>query len=291
MGKFVGKITDTLGLTDIKGTQDRANQSAAAQAAAAREAAEMARFRPYNITTALGGVRFGDQTADITYNPALARYRDQLFGLAGSELPVDVEAARAAEYDRLVAGSRRSLEEQTAALGSGLFRSGRQGLDIYGANPEMRAFASSLADRELALRQAAEQQIAGRIAQSTGLFTSGLGVEQAMLQPLEIGANLGGRQAQAGAAAGQLLGTGLTASALTQQRGGDAASGQLTGFTNQLLGAALGKWMLSGNNSGGGLFGGGSSGGQGYFGGITPPAASSASIYGPTNYSLAGGRL
>ncbi len=250
MGKFVGKITDTLGLTDIKGTQDRANQSAAAQAAAAREAAEMARFRPYNITTALGGVRFGDQTADITYNPALARYRDQLFGLAGSELPADLEAARAAEYDRLVAGSRRSLEEQTAALGSGLFRSGRQGLDIYGANPEMRAFASSLADRELALRQAAEQQISNRVAQSTGLFTSGLGVEQAMLQPLEIGANLGGRQAQAGAAAGQLLGTGLTASALTQQRGGDAASGQLTGFMNQMLGAALGSF----GGGGGSLF-------------------------------------
>ena len=290
MGKFVGKITDTLGLTDIQGTQDRANQSAAAQAAAAREAAELAKFKPYNITSALGGVRFGPQTAEIIYNPALARYRDQLFGLAGSELPADLEAARAAEYDRLVSGSRRALEEQTAALGSGLFRSGRQGFDIYGANPEMRAFASGLMDRELALRQSAEQQIANRVAQSTGLFTSGLGVEQAMLQPLDIGASLGGRAAQAGAAAGQLLGTGLTASALTQQRGGDAASAQLTGFTNNLLNAALGKWMLGGSG-GGGLFGGGGGGGQGYFGGITPPAPSSASIYGPTNYSLVGGRL
>jgi len=288
MGKVVSGITDAIGLTDIKGTQKRADQAAAAQTEAgriqlqiAREAAEGAKFKPYNITTALGGVRFGDQTADITYDPKLAAYRDRLFGLAASELPEDLAAARAAEYERLVAGSRGALEQQTAALGTGLFRTGRQGLDIYGANPEMRAFAAGLSDRELALRQAAEQQIAGRIAQSTGLFTSGLGVENALMQPLEIGANLGGRQAQAGAAAGQLLGQGgqlygqsLQASALTQQRGGDAASAQLTGFMNQMLGAALGSF----GGGGGGLFGGGSSGG-GYFGGISPRPSAPASIY------------
>lgn len=176
-----------------------------AQIEAARIAADAAKFRPYNISTALGGVRFGDQTVDITYNPALAKYRERLFGLATSTLPEDIRAAEEEEYRRLVAGSRGALEQQTAALGSGLFRSGRQGLDIYGANPELRAFAAAQMDRELALRQAAEQQIANRIAQSTGLFTSGVGVEQAMLQPLDIGAQLGGRQAQAGAAAGQLI--------------------------------------------------------------------------------------
>lgn len=277
MGKFVGKITDTLGLTDIQGTQDRANQAAAAQAAAANRAADMATFKPYNITTALGGVRFGPQTADITYDPELARYRDALFGLATTGLPEDIRAAEDAEYRRLVEGSRGALEQQTAALGQGLFRSGRQGLDIYGANPEMRAFAASLMDRELALRQAAESQIANRLAQSTGLFTSGLGVEQAMLQPLEIGANLGGRAAQAGANAGQLLSTGLSASALTQQRGGDAASAQLTGFMNQMLGAAIGSF--GGGGGGGGLFGGGGvmAGGSG----LRVPSAPSApaSIY------------
>lgn len=278
MGKFVGKITDAVGLTDIEGTQDRANQAAAQQAAAARQAAEMAKFKPYNITTALGGVRFGDQTADIIYDPELARYRDALFGLATTGLPQDLRAAEDAEYRRLVEGSRGALEQQTAQLGQGLFRSGRQGLDIYGANPEMRAFASSLMDRELALRQAAENQIANRLAQSTGLFTSGLGVEQAMLQPLEIGANLGGRAAQAGANAGQLLSTGLSASALTQQRGGDAASAQLTGFMNQMLGAAVGSF--GGGGGGGSLFGGGGGGMAGGSGLRVPGAPSApASIY------------
>lgn len=268
MGKVVSGITDALGLTDVKGTQERADRAAAAQARAARDAAEMARFKPYNISSALGSVRFGDQTVDINYNPALARYRDALFGLAATGLPQDLRAAEEEEYQRLLAGSRGALEQQTAQLGQGLFRSGRQGLDIYGANPETRAFAASLMDRELALRQAAEAQIANRIAQSTGLFSSGAGVEATLMQPLELGANLGGRAAQAGAQAGQLLSQGLQASALTQQRGGDAASAQLTGFMNQALNAAIG-----------------SMGGSGGFGGFRMPNFGTASIYNTNPFS------
>jgi hypothetical protein len=213
-----------------------ASKGADAQVRAAQLAAEAARFTPYNITTALGGVRFGDQTADITYNPQLARYRDQLFGLAGSTLPEDIRAAEEEAYRRLVAGSRGALEQQTAALGTGLFRTGRQGLDIYGANPEMRAFAAGLSDRELALRQAAEQQIANRIAQSTGLFTSGVGVEQALMAPLDIGAQLGGRQAQAGAVAGQLLGTGLSNAANLRMQGDIMGSSMRYNALNDILG-------------------------------------------------------
>lgn len=290
MGKFVGKLTDAIGLTDIKGTQERANQAAAAQMQSSRDqieaakiAAEMAKFKPYNITTALGGVRFGKQRADITYNPELAAYRDRLFSLASTILPEDIRSAEEEEYRRLVEGSRSALEQQTAALGQGLFRSGRQGLDIFGANPELRAFAAAQMDRELGLRQAAEQQIANRIAQSTGLFTSGAGVEATLMQPLELGANLGGRAAQAGAQAGQLLSSGSQAAArmaanaaLTQQQGGNAASQQLTGFMNQVLGAAAGRYMSQGS-----LFGGGSSGGGGgYFGGIgQQPVSAPSSIY------------
>lgn len=224
-----------------RSAQKAAQAGADAQIQAAQIAADAAKFRPYNISTALGGVRFGDQTADITYDPALARYRDRLFGLATSTLPEDIQAAQEAEYRRLVEGSRGALEQQTAALGTGLFRTGRQGLDIYGANPELRAFAAAQMDRELALRQAAEQQIANRIAQSTGLFTSGVGVEQAMLQPLEIGAQLGGRSAAAGAVqADALLRGGMSAAQMRTQ-------GSLVGpslFANNL--SSLGQQYLQG---------------------------------------------
>jgi hypothetical protein len=265
MGKVVGKITDAVGLTDIEGTRKRGEKSAAEM----RAAAELAKFKPYNITTALGGVRFGPQTVDINYNPELAAYRDRLFGLAGTLLPQNIEAEKEAEYQRLVAGSRGALEQQTAALGTGLFRTGRQGLDIYGANPETRAFASALMDRELAMRQAVEQQIANRIAQSTGAFTSGFGVEQAMLAPIDIGAGLGTRSSQAGFNAAQVLSN----AARTQQQAGDVASGQLTSFMNKALGAAMGAAGMPGG------FGGGGAGGQGYFGGISPGPSTPASIY------------
>jgi hypothetical protein len=245
-----------------------ASTGAAGQVQAAEIAAESARFKPYNITTALGGVRFGDQTADITYNPQLARYRDQLFGLAGSTLPEDIRAAEEAEYQRLVAGSRGALEQQTAALGTGLFRTGRQGLDIYGANPEMRAFAAGLSDRELALRQAAEQQIADRIAQSTGLFTSGVGVEQALMAPLDIGAQLGGRQAQAGAVAGQLLGTGLSNAARTQMQGDIMGSSLRYNALNDILGNRQIQQGI-----------------QGLFGNMYMPNFNTASIYNTNPFS------
>lgn len=197
-----------------------AEKGAAGQVEAARIAADAARFTPYNITTALGGVRFGDQTADILYNPQLAAYRDKLFGLATSTLPEDIQQAEALAYEQQRRSAERLFNQQTAALGTGLFRTGRQGLNVFGAQPETRAFAAAMSDQELALRMAAQQEVANRVAQSTGLFQSGLGVENALLQPLEIGANLGGRAASAGAVqANALLQGGLSAAQLRTQGG------------------------------------------------------------------------
>ena len=245
MGDVINAVGDIFGFGPASKAADAtryaADVGAAGAAEAARIAADAAKFRPYNITTALGGVRFGDQTANINYNPELAAYRDRLFGLARSTIPMDIRAAEEDEYRRLVEGSRGALEQQTAALGTGLFRTGRQGLDIFGANPEMRAFAAGLSDRELALRQAAEQQIANRIAQSTGLFTSGVGVEQAMLQPLEIGAQLGGRSAAAGAVAADALLKGNLAA--TQARSqGILQSGLMSAQSQQGMFSALPTW-------------------------------------------------
>lgn len=209
----------------------QASKSAASKAAGAQErsaqiAAEAAKFTPYNITTALGGAQFGDGTVDINYNPELAAYRDRLFSMATGILPEDIRAAEEEEYQRLVAGGRSALEQQTAQLGTGLFRTGRQGLNVFGAQPELRAFSSSLLDRENQLRQAARTEVANRIAQSTGLATSGFGVETALLQPLSLGAELGGRAMQGGIAGAQLLG----------QAGSQAAQTRLAG---SLVGPSL----------------------------------------------------
>jgi hypothetical protein len=135
-----------------------------------------------------------------------------------------------------------------------------------------RAREQQRAADALAAEQAAQQQIqfgsglfglgAQQLGQQYAIPTQALGPLQSYLgtvgtieemgqQPFKLGLAVGGA-AQPGATAGaQLLQSGLSSAAATQQRAGDAASGQLTGFMNQMLGAAMG--------AAGGGFGGGSS--------------------------------
>jgi hypothetical protein len=256
MGKAVGSLTDAIGLTDIKGTRERGEQAAAAQAAAAREAAELAKFKPYSVTTRLGRGVFdaNTQTASMDYNPELAAYRDRLFALAPQLLPADIRQAEIDEYNALRSGSQRGFEELTAQLGTNLFRTGRQGLDIYGAQPETRSFASALIDRENQLREQARSKVAADLAQAQGLFGGGLEVENALLQPLMLGEQFGKTGAMAGANAGQMLGQGLQASAKTRLESANAASAQLTGFMNKALGAAMGAAGMPGGGGGASIY-------------------------------------
>lgn len=209
MGDIINSVADVFGFGPSSKAADASTQSAAIAAAGSKEAAaiaaDAAKFRPYNVRTALGGVSFGDQTLNIDYDPAIAAYRANLFRLAGAELPGDIAQAEEAEYQRLRSATDPTTRQQFSQLGTNLFRTGRQGLDIYGANPELRAFQAAQIDKDIQLREQAKANVTGRIAQSTGLFQSGVGVEQAALQPLEIGAQLGGRSAQAGAAQASLL--------------------------------------------------------------------------------------
>lgn len=254
MGKLVSSILEPF--TGAGATRDAANAAAAQQAAAAREAAELAKFKPYSVSTRFGRGVFdaANQTASMQYDPQLAAYRDRLFALAPTMLPTDIRQAELEEYNRLRAGGQRQFEELTAQLGTGLFRSGRQGLDIYGAQPETRAFASALIDRENQLREQARAKVAADLAQAEGLFTSGVGVEQALLQPLMLGESFGKSQSAAGAQAGQILGGGLQQAAATRAAGVQAAAQANAGFLSGLFQAGA---SIYGMSKLGGLGGGG----------------------------------
>lgn len=209
MGDIINATADLFGFGPASkaadATMGAAQLGANAQLQAAQIAADRAKFRPYNVRTALGGVRFGDQTVDVDYNPELAAYRDALLAMSRSALPQDIQQAEAAEYAALRTAADPTRSRELSQLSSGLFRTGRQGLDLYGANPELRAFNAAQIDKEIQLREQARANVASRIAQSTGLFEAGLGVENAALSPLEIGAQLGGRSASAGAIQAQAL--------------------------------------------------------------------------------------
>jgi hypothetical protein len=314
MGKFIGKVTDAVGLTDIKGTQQRGEQSAAAQREAALRAAQISAFRPVGMTSRFGSGQF-DITdvggvprvtgASYTVSPELKAIQDQLMGLTGGAVTTAEEAQMAAQplgmaaqrlfnlggqyisespeaarqriFDQLQQARMPTQLQEEQRLASGAFGRGRVGLNIGGmGQPELyslaRAREAQRAQDIVSAEQQAQQQVqfgsglyglgSQRLGEQYAIPTQALGPLQSYLgtigsieemgqQPFKLGLAVGGA-AQPGATAGaQMLQTGLSSAAATQQRAGDAASGQLTGFMNQMLGAAMG--------AAGGGFGGGSS--------------------------------
>jgi hypothetical protein len=320
MGGVVSKVTDAIGLTDVKGTEKRAEQAAAAQREAARIGGIAAAFRPVGMTTRFGTSTFTETidpdtglprvtAAGYKLSPELLALQDALFGMTGGALDYaqgaqdaaaplggaaqslfglgqqylaeSPEAARQRYFDQqqaLLATPRQREEER---LASSVFGRGRAGLNIGDiGQPELAALASARRQQDLALaaqaEQAAQQQIgfgsglfgqgAGMLGQQYAIPTQALGPLQTYLgtigsiedlgqDPFRLGLQVGGMVQQGGATGGNLLSSGLSSAALTQQRGGDAASAQLTGFMNNLFNSAIGA--ASGGFSG---FGGGSAG-------------------------------
>jgi hypothetical protein len=215
-----------------------------------------------------GGALTQAQQAQQQYQP-LSQAASGLFGLGQQYLaqsPEQVAADYIAKQQDLLAPSR---ERQMAQLQNQLFQQGRGGLSVgatgmrpsgaagLGATtPEMEAYYNAIAQQDAQL--AAQGQEAGQrnVAFGAGLFGTGaemLGQYQAGQvgalspfsaylgagstleslgqQPLDIGAQLGGRAATAGANVGQSLLTGGLAAARTQQFGsqGSPLGGLLQG--------------------------------------------------------------
>ena len=218
-----------------------------------------------------GGALTQAEQAQQQYAP-LQQGAQGLFGLGQQYLaqsPQQVAAQYMQQQQDLLAPSR---ERQMAQLQNQLYQTGRGGLSVgatgarpsggagLGATtPEMEAYYNALAQQDLQLaaqsQQAGQQQVgfgAGLLGTGAGLlgqyqagqvgalspFSAYLGagstIESLGQQPLDIGAQLGGRAATAGANVGQsLLQGGLTA-ARTQQAGtsGSGLGSALTGLAN-----------------------------------------------------------
>jgi hypothetical protein len=210
-----------------------------------------------------------------------------LFGLGQQYLaqsPEQVAADYMARQQNLLAPSR---ERQFAQLQNQLFNTGRGGLSVGAtgmrpsgagglgaASPEMEAYYNALAQQDAALAaqatQAGQQQVqfgAGLLGSGAGLlgsytqgltgayapFSTGVGVGSSLESlgqaPLDIGAQLGGRSAQAGANVGQtLLQGGLLGARTTQAASGVSPFGTaLTGLANSPEAQqALAQWLNSG---------------------------------------------
>ena len=217
----------------------------------------------------LAGQRLSEaEMAPQAYAP-LQRAGQQLFQLGGQYLAQTPEQVAQQYMQRQLDLLAPSRERQYAQLQNQLYNTGRAGLAVGGtamrpsgspglaaANPEMEAYYNALAQQDAALAAQAQQEGQRQLAFGTGLFGQGAGLlggyesgvtgalnpftttiggvstlESLGQQPLDIGAQLGGRAATAGANVGQsLLTGGLSAARTTQAANFDPVSAALMGF-------------------------------------------------------------
>jgi hypothetical protein len=195
--------------------------------------------------SALYGTSLGQAEAAQAAGMPLGGAAQGLFSLGQQYMAQSPEQARQqyiAEQTALLDPIRRREEER---LGAGVFGRGRAGLNIGDTGqPELFALAQARRQQDLQLAAQAEQAAQQRLGFGAGLFGTGAGLlgtqyglqtqalspfqtqfgtqqllEQAAQQPLDIGAQLGGRSATAGANVGQSLLQGGLGAAQTQLQG------------------------------------------------------------------------
>lgn len=258
-----------------------AQTSANAQLQSAQMAAESQKFRPVGITTNFGtsDFQFSPEgyltSAGYTLDPRLQAVQGGLLsGLPQTQQDVANIQAMGRQYmaqspqeaaQQYIANQQALLaplrEQQSANLMNQLSNTGRTGLSIaqggnYGmANPEYQALANARAMQDLQLAaqatQAGQQQYTfgqGLLSSAYSPLQSQLGtaatLEQLGQSPLDIGAQLGGRSATAGANVGNTLLQGGLNAARTAQAGnayspfGTAISGAAS---NPAFGRGLGN--------------------------------------------------
>jgi len=182
-----------------------------------------------------------------------------LFNLGGQYLSESPEAARQRIFNQLQEARLPSQLREEQRLASSVFGRGRAGLNVSGTGqPELFALAAAREQQRAADIAAAEQQAQQQISFGTGLMGTGLGLptkalggfqtafatgtelEKAAMQPLELGAQLGGRNVNTQGASA-LLQAGLGAAQtrygaqLSNIAGMQSAGGKLLDtFMNQI---------------------------------------------------------
>ena len=237
-----------------RATRDAANTAANSQLQAAQLAAEAQKFRPVGVTTRFGSSQFQMspegylQSAGYQLSPELQAIQDYVMGQTRTSLgdttsllnlgrgylaqtPEQAAADWMAKQQAVLAPSQ---EKALSGIRQNLFNTGRTGLavaqggDLGAANPELQAYYNALAQQNAQLaaqaQQAGQQQVAfgqGLLSSAYSPLQTGLGlgatIEGLGQSPLDIGAQLGGRSATAGANVGQSLLAGGLAAAKTLQ--------------------------------------------------------------------------
>jgi hypothetical protein len=193
-----------------------------------------------NRLAALYGTSLGQAEQAAGAAAPLGAAAQSLFGLGQQYLGQSPEAIRQRVFSQQQALLEQPRQQEEQRLASSVFGRGRAGLSVGTmGQPELAALASARRQQDLALAAQAEQQAQQQINFGQGLFGAGAGLlgqqygvqtaalspfqtqfgvtqalEEAALQPLNIGAQLGGRAASP--TGGQALLQGGLAAAQTQ---------------------------------------------------------------------------
>ena len=257
-----------LGLNVLGGmnSRDAGRDAAAANTAAAQQAAAAAEFKPYSITSGFGTSYFDTEKNQAGYeiDPVLKAFRDQMYGGAADFMgQVNADPTQAAQnyYNQqqgIMAGGR---EAEDIALRQNQLQSGRIGLGLSSnamggggpagmgggyVNPEQfqQQMSRNMADQQLAGQstQMAQADMDRNISRGQGMLQTATGLEQMGMQPLEMGANIGNRNAVTGAQQGALLLKGGQEAAQANMAGSLGLSGMF-----QNVGQSFGNYGAYGN--------------------------------------------
>jgi hypothetical protein len=232
-----------------------------------------------------------------------------LFGLGAKYLATSPEQATADYTARMEAALAPQRAQTLAGIRNNLVQTGRTGLATGGdagmlaANPELAAYYNSLAQQDLNIASQAKQQAQGDVTYGAGLFGTGANIlgltpslqtqylspltaytgaagtlEQMGQSPLDIGAQLGGKTATAGATAANALLTGGITGTQQNLAGTLAGQGIMANTAAGLMGS-LNKQVSSGGTS---PFGGVGSWLSGLF---SSPSAGASPFAGVSGYS------
>jgi hypothetical protein len=192
---------------------------------------------------------------------------DPLFGLGQQYVAESPEQAAQSWMARQQAALAPSREQAMSGLMNRLAQTGTQGLGVAqagggAANPLMQAFANAQAQQDLQLAAQAQEQGRAQTQFGTGLFSDALKIAQGGYAPLsqqlssaqgieslgqsalDLGAQLGGRQANAAGANALLQGGMGAAQTLGSVGGYNPFASTLQGLaSNQQFTNAAGNWF------------------------------------------------
>jgi hypothetical protein len=233
-----------------------AQQAATQQQQLGQQAAQMAEFKPYSITSGIGTSFFNPATqqAGAQLSPAYQAFRDRFMSSGagvmdqlGSFDPNQAAQTYLAEQQGLLSPQRmaedqalRAQQLQRGRIGMGI-SSEAAGAGVGGmVNPEQFAMMRSrdLANAQMAAqaREQGQADIDRLIGRGTGLFSTAAGIDDMAYKPLTLGADIGNRQATSGANAAQGLMQGGMAAAQSNLAASIARQNAIQQGANTLFG-------------------------------------------------------